>query len=115
MPLSPMAGNTSPGAVLVCPTGGITQSKCASVLVVIALLVNVNAVEPLPCTSTYQVPGVRYGGAMITVPVPYSEVSQVLSGSRFWRTRTDGEPLIAVKSSFQPNTGAPLTTAGIVT
>ena len=59
MPLSPIAGKLRPGAVFVCPGCGITHTACLRVLVVIALLVSEKAVDPLPLTSTYHVPGTR--------------------------------------------------------
>src|ERR1017187_9877375 len=49
------------------------------------------------------------------LPAAKAVVSPVLSGNRFCRTRTKGDPLDCDSWRFQPRTGAPLTLAGTLT
>src|SRR5947208_14650766 len=100
-PVSPNIGSVSPGVVFAVPGSGMNRAGRSSPR---GLLVSVNAVEPAPFTSTYQMPLVRKGGTMIAEAVVNGiRVEEVASDGRLSRrARREARPDDWVRSSFQP-------------
>src|SRR5438034_262565 len=89
-PLSPKLGATRPGVEEGWPMPGMDQAARSKSR---ARLVSVNAVELEPRTSTYHVPLVRNGGAIIAVAYAKGiKVETASSGNAFCRTRTEATP-----------------------